>query len=427
MKWTTEAKVGAFSLAAGGLFIYTMLFLGHTDLFSPKGMTITGEFQSAAGLKDGNSIRFSGVPVGKVRDVRVSEHGVTVRMELEKDVSIPEDSKISLQGDGLLGEKFVSIAPGSSSKKLKDGDFIRGDSSGDMDKAFNQMNAVMAQAEQLLASMNKVMGDQSTQEAMKGAIHNANDITANMAALTGQMNQMMASNQQNINTLASNVADISRNMNALTKQLNASMNTLDGDGKSSQNIRQILQNMQETTDSMNAIAKTMEGIATDPQSVKDIKTTLHNTANLTSTLSAMTGNGGTKGVSDIYGEMLYDHKSRDYSTNVNARFYGEKNLFTIGASHLGDGTRLDLTGGKFLTPSVSARVGIFEGDVGASLDYGLRDKPVKFTFALMDPNDVRYYVRTELRLTENLFGVAQLNRPFHKDFGGNYYGLGYRF
>ena len=427
MKWTTEAKVGAFSLAAGGLFLYTMLFLGHTDLFSSKGMELTGEFSSVTGLKDGNGVRYSGVPVGKVKDIRVGKKGVIVEMELEKDISIPVDSRISLQSDGILGEKYVAITPGKSPHTLRSGSVVQGDSADDMDKAVAQMNQVMIQAELLLSSMNRVMGDEKTQEALKGAIHNANAMTANMAAMAGQMNQMMAANQQNVNVMANNMAQMSQNMNSLTKQLDESMRTLDGDGKSTQNIRHILQNMQETTKSMNQIAKSFEGLATDPQSMQDIKTTLHNTAHLTSTLSTVTGGGAMKGMSDVQGELLYSSQGNRYSANVNARFFGKENLFTLGASHMGDDTRLDFTGGKFLTPNVSARIGFFEGDVGASLDYGLRDKPIKFTFALMNPNDFRYYARAEFKLTDSLFGVAQLNRPFNKDFGGNYYGIGYRF
>ena len=44
MKWTTEAKVGAFTIIGIVLFIAGILFVGRIDIWAKPQMTITGDF-----------------------------------------------------------------------------------------------------------------------------------------------------------------------------------------------------------------------------------------------------------------------------------------------------------------------------------------------------------------------------------------------
>ena len=53
MKWTTEAKVGAFTIVGIVLFIMGILFVGRVDIFTKPQMTITGDFAQVHGLKNG--------------------------------------------------------------------------------------------------------------------------------------------------------------------------------------------------------------------------------------------------------------------------------------------------------------------------------------------------------------------------------------
>ena len=61
MKWTTEAKVGAFTIIGIVLFIAGILFVGRIDIWAKPQMTIIGDFTQVNGLKNGNQVKFSGV------------------------------------------------------------------------------------------------------------------------------------------------------------------------------------------------------------------------------------------------------------------------------------------------------------------------------------------------------------------------------
>lgn len=51
MKWTTEAKVGAFTIVGVVLFVLGIIFVGRIDVFAKPQMTITGDFAQVNGLK----------------------------------------------------------------------------------------------------------------------------------------------------------------------------------------------------------------------------------------------------------------------------------------------------------------------------------------------------------------------------------------
>jgi phospholipid/cholesterol/gamma-HCH transport system substrate-binding protein len=72
-------------------------------------------FQDARGLRVGAPVRVAGVEVGRVEAVRVrpelKEHAAEVVLHFQTPykLEIPSDSVVSLNSDGLLGERYVEI------------------------------------------------------------------------------------------------------------------------------------------------------------------------------------------------------------------------------------------------------------------------------------------------------------------------------
>lgn len=430
MKWSTEAKVGLFTIIGLCLFAACVIFLGRLELFQPPQMHITGEFQSVTGLKTGNQIKYSGVAVGRVTDMEVTSKGVVLTMEIKEDTEIPIDSEFILANDGILGDKFIQITPGHSKTFLRDGDTVQGDGQSDIDKTMRQATVLMEEANKTLGSINNIIGDEQTQASLRNALRSTESIANNTAELTARMNQMVAANEGNLNEITSNMANITRNMTDITSQLDTSLNELNGDGQAASDMRAILSSLKTTTDSINNMATSMEGVVTDPQSSKDIKETLHNTAQLTTKLNRLTG--GDVDSSDsgkkypfkasANMELLYNTTRNKYNPNADFRLQFGKSMFTLGATNIGDDSRLELTYGKYVADDFLFRGGLFDGDVGVGIDYGLNG-PFSISAAVMDLNDTRYRIRSEVRLFEDTYAVAQFIRPFSAENGGNFYGI----
>ena len=127
---TTKFKVRLGLFIAGGLmiFIVAVFIIGRQkNLFIPV-YRLTTTFYNVSGLQVGNNIRFSGINVGTVDNIKIiNDSTVQVDMLIQKDVQkfIKSDCEAAIGSAGLIGDRILIITQGSSNAALaKDGQQI---------------------------------------------------------------------------------------------------------------------------------------------------------------------------------------------------------------------------------------------------------------------------------------------------------------
>lgn len=113
-------KLGMFMTIGLFLFISTVYFIGKQKNLFGSTFTLQTKFKTVSGLKVGNNVRFSGINVGTVSDIEIiSDSAVIVKFIVEEEVRkfIKTDAKTSIGSDGLMGDKVLTISPGSRSKE----------------------------------------------------------------------------------------------------------------------------------------------------------------------------------------------------------------------------------------------------------------------------------------------------------------------
>lgn len=121
-----EMAVGMFVLLGLIALGYLSFKLGKIDLFSTGYYTLYAEFDKVGGIKKGSVVEIAGVPVGSVEMVTINEkYHALVEIKIKSSVRIPEDSIASVRTKGLIGEKYIQIAPGGSEQYLAHGGKIR--------------------------------------------------------------------------------------------------------------------------------------------------------------------------------------------------------------------------------------------------------------------------------------------------------------
>ncbi|WP_366655980.1 MlaD family protein [Fodinicurvata sp. EGI_FJ10296] len=115
----TRAKyvaVGAFVLTVAGLLLGFAFWLGLSSL-TDRGDRYLIYFDGAVtGLQSGSQVRYRGIPVGQVSDIRVDPANierVRVMIEVDPETPLRDDSFAMLQLAGLTGGSFVQISGGS--------------------------------------------------------------------------------------------------------------------------------------------------------------------------------------------------------------------------------------------------------------------------------------------------------------------------
>jgi phospholipid/cholesterol/gamma-HCH transport system substrate-binding protein len=121
--YTQNFKVRLGLFVAGGLalFVIAIFIIGkQKNLFNPV-FKLTSTFYNISGLQVGNNIRFSGINVGTVDNIRIiNDSTVRVDMLIRKEIKqfIKSDCEVTIGSEGLIGDRLIVITQGSSGAPL---------------------------------------------------------------------------------------------------------------------------------------------------------------------------------------------------------------------------------------------------------------------------------------------------------------------
>lgn len=115
---TPQFKVRLGLFVAGGLalFVLAIFIIGkQKNLFNPV-FKLTTTFYNVSGLQVGNNIRFSGITVGTVDNMEITNDSTVrvdmlIKMEIKK--FIKTDSEVAIGSEGLIGDRLLIISQGS--------------------------------------------------------------------------------------------------------------------------------------------------------------------------------------------------------------------------------------------------------------------------------------------------------------------------
>jgi phospholipid/cholesterol/gamma-HCH transport system substrate-binding protein len=120
-----ELFVGAFVLAGLLAIAYLAVKVGGGVLLGPDTYTIKASFANSEGLAEGCSVDIAGVHVGRVHRVTLnSTFAAIVEMRVDENIRLPSDTIASIKTSGLIGDKFVSLSPGSETDVIPPGGTI---------------------------------------------------------------------------------------------------------------------------------------------------------------------------------------------------------------------------------------------------------------------------------------------------------------
>ncbi len=171
----SDFRVGLITFIGLSFLVMAITFAGGgKGLLFQKVTIVKARLSDVGGLKKGASVTMNGMVIGKVTNISfVSEQDIAevqppqnesmieVAMEIRTDIRkrIRVDSVPSVRTQGMLGDRYIDIPPGSSDKEiLPEGKVLTGAPTSDFDKTLTQTIAVLNETQKLLAAINKQQG-----------------------------------------------------------------------------------------------------------------------------------------------------------------------------------------------------------------------------------------------------------------------------
>ncbi len=118
-----DFAVGLFVLIGLGAIGYLSVKVGGLNYKGPSGLELHATFDEIGGLTERAPVMISGVKVGQVRRIGLSDDlRARITIDIDPDLALPIDTFASIRTAGVLGDQFVSLEPGAEEDLLVSGD-----------------------------------------------------------------------------------------------------------------------------------------------------------------------------------------------------------------------------------------------------------------------------------------------------------------
>lgn len=199
----TAIKLGAFSFV---LLLFTAVIIvvfGQMRFDRTNGYSAI--FSNASGLRNGQFVRASGVEVGKVSKVELTDGGQRARVEFQVDRSLPlfEGTTASIKYLNLIGDRYLDLERGDSDKRLPVGGTIPLERT----KPALDLDALVGSFRPLFRALNADKVNNISQsiitvfQGQGGTINDILDQTAQLTSTLADRDQAIGEVIKNLNTV----------------------------------------------------------------------------------------------------------------------------------------------------------------------------------------------------------------------------------
>src|ERR1039458_7457206 len=160
---SNRIKLGIFTSLGILVLILAIYFIGERQQLFRSTFHLTGVFKDVAGLQAGSNVRFSGVNVGTVDNIRiVSDTSVKVEILIDESTRkfIKKDALASIGSEGLMGNKILIIIPGTGGKKeIENNDMVETVQPIDLDDIMMSLKKTIDNSSDITNNLTKITGN----------------------------------------------------------------------------------------------------------------------------------------------------------------------------------------------------------------------------------------------------------------------------
>ncbi|MGV8095683.1 MAG: MlaD family protein [Mangrovibacterium sp.] len=201
-----QFKLGLLVSTGALLFILAVYYLGSKQNLFSSSITVKSYFYDVKGLTEGNKVRFGGINVGTVSEIKiVSDSAIQVQFTINEDVRqfIKKDSKVEIGQEGIMGNKIIQINSGSvNAESVTENDELQSRRAIDFEGILKEAHGIIREGHLFATNLKEMSEKLNTGEGDFARFLNDSSIATGL-------------NQAGEQLLA-----ISKNVNAITQKVN---------------------------------------------------------------------------------------------------------------------------------------------------------------------------------------------------------------
>ena len=246
----TQWKLGLFVIVGIIFFVIAIYFIGKSKNLFGSTFLLHSQFKNVGGLKVGNNVRFAGINVGTVAEIElITDTSVTVDLIMKDEVQkfIKSDAKASISSDGLMGDKVLTIFPGTFNKRMiSDNGFIDSKNALEMEEllksvksSVDNVDIITTQLAEFTYKMNNGKGalsqlitDEEFSKSLKSTLINLEISSNEFAKFTVKMNDgkgalsKLISDERLANKLDSTISNLQTGTKGLSENMEAAKSNI---------------------------------------------------------------------------------------------------------------------------------------------------------------------------------------------------------
>ncbi len=214
-----ELKVGLFVTIGVMLTMIAILFLGNTGSLFTVQYKYYSYFENIHGLIGGAKVVVGGLRVGAIKEINYDkeQNKIKVEINLEKQYSdwVREDSIVEVGTQGILGDKYLTILPGSPDKpKLKKGSTIPNRSPKGVEQFLSQGDNLIVSINSIAASIDSILKAFESNDRSNRFFDGMSKSAVNMAETTEHLKKLKGS-IKNLNDILTKINNGTGTLGAL--------------------------------------------------------------------------------------------------------------------------------------------------------------------------------------------------------------------
>ncbi|MEQ1501530.1 MAG: MlaD family protein [Myxococcota bacterium] len=280
--WTTELKVGLFTVACLGLIGFGYVYFWDGLRTDEAAYHVTVRVPSADGLYAGTPVRIAGVDVGSIEDIAVDGNQAVLKLGIRAQYPVPVDTIAQLKSSGMLGDRYVGLDLGDAETAVGEGGRLElGEPPGNLDEITRQVEDVSGDVKAITAVLREMIEDEANQRHAEATLANVDALSAELRGIAEDNRAEIAAIVLAIGRLTDNLEGMSADaavdvdeelarLKDATDKLDASLADVksitgkidDGQGTIGAlvNDRQTIDAINDTIDNANQVVESFSGL-----------------------------------------------------------------------------------------------------------------------------------------------------------------------